>query len=573
MILLPVVERELRVAARRRSTYWFRTIPAILGLISGGIYMLLSAIWTRSSAGLGEPLFWFLMWASFWVVLAAGLVLTSDSISVEKREGTLGFLFLTDLRGLDVAAGKLFSTSLRASYALLSLFPVVALTLLLGGPSGMQLFKTSLALLNALFCSLAVGLLVSTLSYDSQRTMTGTLFLTLALVFGGPLLDSLVLFFKTGPTPPGFAATSPFTAFKLASAWIPAPFWKSLGISHLIGWLLFAAACWLVPRTWQAKSEKAVSQKRGWHYNLTYGGEERRLSLRRRLLSSDPVLWLVCRERWQSFGVWALALLVTAVQVYQFRDASNQFLVYAFSSLNTLCLLLFYFWTASQANRFFIEARRSGLIEMLLETPLPAADIIRGQWRAMLRMFALPMVLVVAGSAAGVCISQFTTWSTMAGNMGGKGASQWAAIGIAILGAVATLANLAAVAWYGMWAGLTSKNSSLATVKTLLLVQLIPWIVIMIASSMISAIVLMPIMRSNAGSTSPAWLASFPVIMAALSALLTLAKDALFILWARRRFSNSFRDQVLFSQTGLRSLNARIAPPVITPPPPLPQAS
>ena len=49
-------------------------------------------------ASLGSGLFGVLTWLSVATALCAGLFFTSDCLSEEKREGTLGFLFLTDLR-------------------------------------------------------------------------------------------------------------------------------------------------------------------------------------------------------------------------------------------------------------------------------------------------------------------------------------------------------------------------------------------------------------------------------------------------------------------------------------------
>src|SRR5205814_5023244 len=124
--------------------------------------------------------------------LSAGLFFTSDCLSEEKREGTLGFLFLTDLRGYDVAGGKLLATSLRGFYGLLAILPILAVTLLMGGVTGAQFWKTSLALANALFCSLAAGLFVSAISRDSQKALGATLFLLLLFTFGGPLGDAIL---------------------------------------------------------------------------------------------------------------------------------------------------------------------------------------------------------------------------------------------------------------------------------------------------------------------------------------------------------------------------------------------
>jgi len=74
--------------------------------------------------------------------IVSGLFLTADCLSEEKREGTLGFLFLTDLRGYDVVFGKLVATSLRGFYAMLAALPVMGVTLVLGGITGEQFWKT-----------------------------------------------------------------------------------------------------------------------------------------------------------------------------------------------------------------------------------------------------------------------------------------------------------------------------------------------------------------------------------------------------------------------------------------------
>ena len=69
---------------------------------------------------------------AFGFALLSGLFLTSDCISEEKREGTLGLLFLTDLTGYDVVFGKLAATSLHVFYAMVAIFPVLAIPLLMG---------------------------------------------------------------------------------------------------------------------------------------------------------------------------------------------------------------------------------------------------------------------------------------------------------------------------------------------------------------------------------------------------------------------------------------------------------
>ena len=96
MTFLPIVERELRVATRRRSTYWLRVIAAGIALVIGSALLLLTLV-PFAGPMPGSAMFGALTWMSLAAALCGGLFFTSDCLSEEKREGTLGFLFLTDL--------------------------------------------------------------------------------------------------------------------------------------------------------------------------------------------------------------------------------------------------------------------------------------------------------------------------------------------------------------------------------------------------------------------------------------------------------------------------------------------
>src|SRR2546422_10307818 len=153
MSFLPIAERELRVAARKRSTFRLRVVAAMVGLIIGSGFMLIATVQPAGLPSMGSILFGALTWICVVAAFSAGIFFTADCLSEEKREGTLGFLFLTDLRGYDVVLGKMLATSVRAFYALLAVFPVLAITLLLGGVTGALFWKTLLALINAMFVS------------------------------------------------------------------------------------------------------------------------------------------------------------------------------------------------------------------------------------------------------------------------------------------------------------------------------------------------------------------------------------------------------------------------------------
>src|SRR4051812_18466902 len=108
MTFLPIVDRELRVAARKPNTFRVRMMAALVAVAVGGGLFALSQLRTRVGGGSsGTTLFTVLTWLGLVGALGAGLFFTADCLSEEKREGTLGFLFLTDLRGYDVVLGKL----------------------------------------------------------------------------------------------------------------------------------------------------------------------------------------------------------------------------------------------------------------------------------------------------------------------------------------------------------------------------------------------------------------------------------------------------------------------------------
>jgi len=253
MTFLPIAGRELRVASRKRSTFWMRVVAALVALVIGSGFLILSFIGTSvfGTASLGKGLFATLTWLSLAAALSAGLFLTSDCLSEEKREGTIGFLFLTDLRGYDVVLGKLLATSLRGVYALLAVFPILAVTLLMGGVTGAQFWKTALALINALFFSLTTGLFVSAISRDSQKALAATVLLLVLLIAGGLVGDAIFAGVNQRGFNPVLSLSSPAFLFVTASARGNSPFWRALLVNQSIAWLLLGLSCRLLPRTWQ----------------------------------------------------------------------------------------------------------------------------------------------------------------------------------------------------------------------------------------------------------------------------------------------------------------------------------
>src|SRR3954470_17814184 len=168
MTFLPIVARELRVAARRRSTYWIRFGAAALALLlTGWSFLFLSSVGAASIAG--KMLFASLTGLAWLYAVIGGIFKTADALSEEKREGTLGLLFLTDLKGYDIVLGKIVAASVNWFFGLIALFPILALALLMGGVAPGEFWREILGLTNLLFYSLALGMFVSSFMRNERR--------------------------------------------------------------------------------------------------------------------------------------------------------------------------------------------------------------------------------------------------------------------------------------------------------------------------------------------------------------------------------------------------------------------
>ena len=294
MTFLPIVQRELTEASRRRGTYWIRVGAAAVGLSIGGLMLL-----TRQGAQpseIGMSIFVPLAIASFLYTLLIGVFRTADCLSEEKREGTLGLLFLTDLKGYDIVVGKLAATSLNAFYGVLALFPVMAIPLLAGGVAIGDFKWVVTVSLNNLFFSLGVGMFCSAISRDERRAMVLAFLIILFFAGGLPLfgailcnwLDAWEHYWVFLIASPGFDCVGAFEELRKQTKAFQL-FETSVIFVHAMSWCLLGASCLIVPRTWQDKAATPTALRRRmfWH-RLGHGSSEWRAAVRRRLLAINP---------------------------------------------------------------------------------------------------------------------------------------------------------------------------------------------------------------------------------------------------------------------------------------------
>src|SRR4030095_4140049 len=160
MTFLPTANRELLTAARRSSTFRLRQVVALCAGVLAGLLVLASPL-RGGIQTVGDQLFQIISGGAFILSAFAGVFLTADSLSEERRQGTLGLLFLTPLHGFDIVAGKLFACGLNAVGGLLAAFPILAVAWTLGGITAGEFWRMTLVLLITLLFSLASGLWIS----------------------------------------------------------------------------------------------------------------------------------------------------------------------------------------------------------------------------------------------------------------------------------------------------------------------------------------------------------------------------------------------------------------------------
>ena len=230
MNFLPVITRELQVQARQWPTYWVRVIVGFIGTLLCSLYLELSS-WFGNSAVSGQPAFHGLVVLGF-IICCFGCLATSDAISWERREKTLGLLFLTRIRSFDILLGKLVSRGLVVLCALAALLPILMLPVLAGGVTGGEAVRIGLMMIDTLMLSLVVGLFASARHmqwHKAVRAAVGTMALVLVL----PVIAQLL--FHPLPVAGLFSPLYGLTFAKQSGA----TFWISLVMVQVVVWFLF----------------------------------------------------------------------------------------------------------------------------------------------------------------------------------------------------------------------------------------------------------------------------------------------------------------------------------------------
>jgi len=523
MTVLPILERELRLRARSPASYWTR-----LGLAAVGLLVALPPLtWAAPSfstpASIGRGVFNAIISAGF-VVSCVACLLTSESISAERREGTLGLLLLTRVRHFDVLLGKFASSGMTAFFALVTFMPVLMIPVLAGGVTGGEAFRKGLVLLNTLFLALAAGLWASARGEEWFRTARRAVVLMLVLVLVPELVGLIAYGSKLEwVSPLGTLLAAGDLEYKKA----PWAYQMSLLLVHAVGWGLLLHA--LRRMRDQAGSEEFRQERAGAGTGARGGGgagvaQPAAMELetpsdseavppvlaesgkrtpqpwRESAAAPTPLHWLLRRQRGLKPMLW-LAVGVSFLQYFLYLFIGRFIgisgypaLLWSYGFVAAVVTGSIFAWVAS---RFFIEARRTGEIELLLTTPVGAQGIISAQWQVLKRLLRWPVVVILLPSLLQVVLYLGVMRVF-------RSQSEWWRIyyGLSTLaGAFATVFGIGALCWVGMWFGLRSAGQARAILWTVVLVRGAPF-----ALNLVWSILSRPLVARLAGPGSAAYM-------------------------------------------------------------------
>lgn len=389
MQFLPIVQRELLVASRKRATYLSRSLSA------GILLAFFPSFLNFQPSFAGPRLLQFLSVVVFLQCLLAGVRHTCDCLSEEKREGTLGLLFLTNLSGFDVVVGKMVAYSLPAIFNLVAAIPILAISVMIGGVTGTQIVSLSIAFLVITIFSLCLGAFISSRGLNERSVLVRTLvcLVTISLL---PLAISdftvrLSRFFSRlfinlqnlePLTPLSWLAEAALALRNLS----PLHFFNeaSRGFSSIFIyplWTLVAlSAAFLAYSSWRIRHRFGEPEKT--ETRPVPPGRSSRVYRRRRLalprFRENPILWLALggRSGRRTILFFCSFFLCFGILI-RIGLENNWAWVRPLVILGVYALhLLYKFLVTAETCRQLNQDKRSGVLELILTTPIRADQVV-----------------------------------------------------------------------------------------------------------------------------------------------------------------------------------------------------
>jgi ABC-type transport system involved in multi-copper enzyme maturation permease subunit len=413
MTVLPIISRELRGSARQTFTYSLRLFGAGALLL----VCLAFAFERGLEANSGAALFGHLHLTLFCAIWLFVPFLTADCISRERREGTLGLLFLTPLSSSGIVVAKSVAQGLRAFTLWLAVLPVLAVPMLLGGVNWTEALVSMLVNFSAIALALAAGLLASSLSQSWTRVLVYAVALSLGfalvLIAVHGLLVSLLM--RSLPTILARTYLRRFELFLGEGFWLAMGWggaWpqmlRGLGPAAQMRWLLacggaalfstvvlllaIALAAARVRKVWREEppSVRALWVEQQFCKPMFFLAVFQRWM--RRKLERNPIGWLEQRSWSGRLVSWSWLGLVALCGCAAAGDPTVE-INWAIERVGV------WFLPASMAlsaAASFRRERETGVLELLLVSPLKENQLILGRLRGLWAQFLPASALLFA---------------------------------------------------------------------------------------------------------------------------------------------------------------------------------
>lgn len=428
MTAWPVIERELRAQARLGFTYGVR--------VAGALALLLLLAWMYIRLGtyfvgeFGGQIFGYLncvVFTAIWIVVP---LISADCISRERREGTLGLLFLTPLKAGEIVLAKGLVHGMRALTLWLATLPVLTIPLLIGGVTWREAVLSAIINFSAICWALAAGIAGSCAGKAWARALLfACLFAACsAVVFIG--LNGAVWLAGFGWGFASFGSLDRVLAFGLFGTTDAGGWWGStlstvsgtrlqafmlcegalVPISLLVLGATIRLVSWNLRRNWQ---ELPPSARHQWLEDklcepIICVSFFRRWM--RRKLENNPIGWLEQRT-WSGRAVtWGWFAVMVGLYGWALSDSGT---VNRADVLQRFMAWLLLGVMAVTAAGSFQRERETGVLELLLVSPLKEGQIISGRLRGIWGQY-LPAMVVLLG-----------LWTYLDGLIGGELERDW----------------------------------------------------------------------------------------------------------------------------------------------------
>jgi ABC-type transport system involved in multi-copper enzyme maturation permease subunit len=398
MKLQPVIVRELRAQARQPATFGLRMFAVLAVGLAAWFF---SADHTLSGAA-GSRLFAHLHLVGTLLIWALVPLATADCISRERREGTLGLLFLTPLQPYHIVIAKGMVHGWRAMMLLLAIVPVLTIPFLMGGISWGQAVASVIINASGILWALAAALLASALGRSAAQAMG------LAMGFAG--LNWLIYSFCVGAVLGASMSSSwqigysqPFYDLLVGNAVLlmSGGGWSAmlrvltvdqilfavtfgLGVAGLALVLAIIVAARRIRSSWREEPPSLRlmrAQKLFCEPVLAVNWLRRWMRYK---LERNPLGWLEQR-RWQGRMVsWVWFAIV--VSIFSLVLTERNFFRGTSGFTLTMGWLVLVSIAVSAAGSFRRE-RETGVLELLLVSPLKTEEIIAGRLRGLWGQF------------------------------------------------------------------------------------------------------------------------------------------------------------------------------------------